>query len=169
MTLIMCVVLKNRHNLKSKEIKIFQNELKNYYDDNFFNKKSFVEIAESEGLNIIFVDNEPDFMLYKNKIFFTLHGLNRYKPNKKFVVVDMGAVKFVANGADVMAPGIVDAERSISKFDPVWICDEKHRKPLAVGIAIMNSEEMINKNKGKAVRIIHYVGDDIWNFTSKSK
>ena len=108
-------------------------------------------------------------MLYGNKIFFTLHGLNRYKPKKKFVVVDMGAVRFVANGADVMAPGIVDAEKSISKFDPVWICDEKHRKPLSVGSAVMNSEEMINKNKGKAVRIIHYVGDDIWNFTSKSK
>lgn len=165
----MSLILKNRHNLKSKEIKIFQNELKNYYDDNFFDKKSFVEIAEFEGINIIFVDNEPDFMLYKNKIFFTLHGLNRYKPKKKFVVIDMGAVRFVANGADVMAPGIVDAEGSISRFDPVWICDEKHRKPLAVGSAVMNSEEMISRNKGKAVRIIHYVGDDIWNFTSKSK
>lgn len=169
MTLIMSLILKNRHSLKSKEIKIFQNELKNFYDDNFFDKKSFVEIAEFEGLNIIFVDNEPSFMLYENKIFFTLHGLNKYKPKKKFVVVDMGAIRFVTNGADVMAPGIVDADRNISENDPVWICDEKHRKPLAVGIAVMNSEQMINKNKGKAVKIIHYVGDEIWNFTLKSR
>ena len=93
----MSLILKNRHSLKSKEIKNFQNVLKNFYDDIFFDKKSFVEIAEFEGLNIIFVDNEPSFMLYENKIFFTLYGLNKYKPKKKFVVVDMGAVRFVTN------------------------------------------------------------------------
>ena len=169
MASIMPSIIKNRHNLKSKEIKIFRNELKNFYGDNFIDKKSFVEIGELEGLNIIFVDYEPSFMLYKNKIFFTLHGLNKYKPKKKFVVIDMGAVKFVTNGADVMAPGIVDADRSISGNDPVWICDENHRKPLAVGIAIIDGEKMINKNKGKAVKIIHYVGDDIWNYSLKNR
>jgi len=165
----MSLILKNRHGLKSKDVKIFQNELKNFYDENFFDKKSFVEIAEFEGFNIIFVDNEPSFMLNENRIFFTLFGLNKYKPKKKFVVVDMGAIKFVTNGADVMGPGIVDADKSISEADPVWICDEKHRKPIAVGIAIINGEQMINKIKGKAVKIIHFVGDDLWNFLLKSR
>jgi len=165
----MSLILKNRHGLKSKDVKIFQNELKIFYDDNFFDKKSFVEIAEFEGFNIIFVDTEPSFMLYENRIFFTLFGLNKYKPKKKFVVVDMGAIKFVTNGADVMGPGIVDADKSISEADPVWICDEKHRKPIAVGIAIINGEQMINKIKGKAVKIIHFVGDDLWNFLLKSR
>jgi PUA domain protein len=169
MTLIMSLIIKNRHGLKSKEIKIFQNELKDFYDNNFININSFVEIAELEDLNIIFVDDEPNFMLYKNKIFFTLYGLNKYKPKKKFVVVDMGAIRFITNGADVMTPGIVDADKDIIKSDPVWICDEKHYKPLAIGIALINGEQMIDKNKGKAVKIIHYVGDNIWNFLLKSR
>jgi len=160
----MSLTIKNRHSLKSKEIKIFQNELKNFYNDNFINKKSLVEIAKLKNFNIIFVDNQPDFILYENKIFFTLYGLNKYKPKNKFVIVDMGAVKFITNGADVMAPGIVKADSNISENDPVWICDEKYHKPLAVGIAIISGKQMINKDKGRAVKIIHYVGDDIWNF-----
>jgi predicted RNA-binding protein (TIGR00451 family) len=81
----------------------------------------------------------------------------------------MGAIKFVTNGADVMGPGIVDADKGISENDPVWICDEKHHKPLAVGIATINGEQMINKIKGKAVKVIHYVGDNLWNFSIKNK
>jgi PUA-domain protein len=165
----MVLTIKNRHSLKSKDIKIFQNVLKNFYNNTFINKKSFVETADLEGINIIFVDNEPSFMLYENKIFFTLYGLNKFKPEKKFVVVDMGAIKFVTNGADVMGPGIVDADKGISENDPVWICDEKHHKPLAVGIATINGEQMINKIKGKAVKVIHYVGDNLWNFSIKNK
>ena len=167
MTFIMSLIIKNRHSLKSKEIKIFKNNLDEFYGYNFINKNSLVEIAELEDSFIIFVDNEPSFMIYKNKIFFTINGLNKHKPKNKFVIVDLGAIKFVVNGADVMAPGIVNADKNIVKYDPVWICDEKHHKPIAVGVALIDGEQMINKNKGKAVKIIHYVGDDIWNFFIK--
>jgi len=74
----------------------------------------------------------------------------------------MGAVKFVTNGADVMAPGIVDADENIIAGDMVWICDETHRKPLAVGVAVMNGPEMIKETKGKAIIMKHHIGDDIW-------
>jgi len=160
--------IKNRHYLKAKDIKKFQNELKNTFDSVFFNKKSSVEAGDFEGIKMIFLDGEPCFMIYEHKIVFTLHGLNRYTPKENFVVVDMGAVKFVTNGADVMAPGIIDADKNITEDDQVWICDEKYRKPLAVGIAIMSGEQMINEKKGKAIKTIHYVGDNLWNFGAKS-
>jgi PUA domain protein len=74
----------------------------------------------------------------------------------------MGAVRFVTNGADVMAPGIVDADASIEKGHQIWICDERHHKPLAVGIALLNGNEMISAEKGKAVKLKHYIGDGLW-------
>ena len=83
-------------------------------------------------------------------------------------MVDMGAVKFVTNGADVMSPGIVDADENIIEGDQVWICDEEHYKPLAVGIAIMNGKQMISERQGKSVKIIHYVGDVLWNLVTKN-
>jgi PUA domain protein len=74
----------------------------------------------------------------------------------------MGAVKFVYNGADVMAPGVVDADASISQGDLAWVRDERNLQPLAVGIALMNGEEMVSENAGKALESLHHVGDSIW-------
>lgn len=162
------MLIKNRHRLKSKDIKEIQEELKKTFETIFFTEKSSVEIGDVEGYKIIFVDDEPCFMFYENKIVFTLPGINKYRPAKNFVVVDMGAVKFVTNGADVMAPGIVDADKTINENNQVWICDENHRKPLAVGIAMMSGEQMINEKRGKAIKTIHYVGDILWNLVAKS-
>lgn len=160
--------IKNRHRLKSKDIKKFQSELRNTFDLNFFNEKSSVEAGDFEEIKMIFVDGEPCFMFHEDKIIFTLFGLNKYRPKQNFVVVDMGAIKFVTNGADIMVPGIVDADENIVENDQVWICDEKHRKPLAVGIAVMTGEQMIKEKQGKAIKTIHYVGDKVWNFAAKS-
>lgn len=160
--------VKNRHSLKRKEIRNLQNEIKQKFSSIEFNEKSTVESGDVDGLKLIFIEGVPCFMADQNKIIFTLHGINRYKPKENFVTVDMGAVKFVTNGADVMAPGIVDADKNISEKDQVWICDEQHHKPLAIGIALITGEEMIGNSNGKAIKIIHYVGDTIWNFVAKS-
>ena len=154
--------IKNRHRLKARDIKQLQDELKKTFTNDFFNEKSSVETGDIDDQKIIFVDGDPCFMFYENRIIFTLYGLNKFKPKQKFVVVDMGAIKFVANGADIMAPGIVDADVEIDKDDQVWICDEVHRKPLAIGIANMTGEQMITEKKGKAIKTIHYVGDNLW-------
>lgn len=164
----MSIKIKNRHRLKSKDIRKYQNDLKVIFDEIFFDEKSTVEIGDLDGKIIIFIDSEPCFMSYDDKIVFTLHGLNKYKPKKNFVIVDMGAVKFVTNGADVMAPGIVDVDKDISEGDQVWICDETHHKPLAIGIAIVNGEDMILQEQGKVISTIHYVGDELWNYVAKS-
>jgi len=164
----MNIKVKNRHRLKTKEIKEIQNKLQNIFDDIFFDIKSPVETGDVDGIQTIFVNQEPCFIFHENQIIFTLHGINRFKPKRNFVIVDMGAIKFVTSGADVMAPGIVDADINIKKDDQVWICDEKNHKPLAVGIALINGDEMIKHGRGKAIKVVHHVGDKIWNFVAKS-
>ena len=156
--------IKNRHKLKTKDIKKILHDIKLIFDYDFFDIKSSVEIGDLENQKLVFVDDEPSLMYYQDSVFFTLHGLNKYKPRNRFVVVDMGAVKFVTNGADVMAPGIVDADKKINENDLVWICDEKYHKPLAVGIALMSGEKMIKGKSGKSVKIIHHIGDSLWSF-----
>ena len=143
-------------------------ELQSIFSCDFFDNKASVETGEFEGTKMILIDNHPYFMYQNERIFFTLAGLEKYKPKERFVIVDMGAVKFVTNGADVMAPGVVDADKNIIENDQVWICDERNHKPLAVGIALMSGEQMINEKKGKAISMVHYVGDNLWNFVAKS-
>ena len=163
----MSVNIKNRHRPKKKKIKEILDDLKTKFSSDFFDINSTVEIGDLEEFRVILVDNQIDFMINENRLFFTLHGLYKYKPKENFVVVDMGAVGFVTKGADIMTPGIVDADINIQKSDYVWICDEKHHKPLATGIALITGEEMKSKKTGKAIKNIHYVGDKLWNLSNK--
>lgn len=79
------------------------------------------------------------------------------------VVVDMGAVKFVASGADIMRPGIKAIPPGLGVGAPVVIVDEKHGKPLAVGLMQLESSAMTAATGGKVIKNIHWIGDAIWN------
>jgi PUA domain protein len=165
---IMVSKVKNRHRLKRRDIHDIHDRLSQTFREVFFGEGSAVDEGEIDGIQLLFIDDEPCFMKYDQRVMFTLHGVNRYQPKEHFVTVDMGAVGFISNGADVMAPGVVDADKNILKNDQVWVRDEKHGKPLAVGIALMKGEEMIAGRQGKAVQVIHFVGDRLWNLTAKS-
>ena len=77
------------------------------------------------------------------------------------ISVDMGAVKFVCNGARVMRPGIVGMDE-FNEGDLVVVKDDKHGKFLAVGIALLSSREAQAMTKGPVVDNMHYVGDKFW-------
>jgi PUA-domain protein len=124
-----------------------------------------VESGEFQGRALLLVDNklvglwegaEP-----LGDPFLGVRGLLAWKPTARFVTVDMGAVKFVANGADIMAPGIVEADPAIKDGDWCWIRDERNKQPLAVGKAMVPGLAMV-RGKGKAVKSLHYLGDKIW-------
>jgi PUA domain protein len=80
------------------------------------------------------------------------------------IVVDMGAVPYVCNGADVMAPGIVQVEGEFGKGDIVLVVDEKHGKPLALGESLGDAESVRNTRQGAVFKNVHFVSDKIWNF-----
>lgn len=82
--------------------------------------------------------------------------------NLPSVIVDMGAIPYVCNGADVMAPGIEEIKDNFEEGDLVVIRDVNHGKALSVGLSMVSSEEMRGMRKGKAVRNLHYVGDRLW-------
>lgn len=93
----------------------------------------------------------------------SLKVILKNRPPKRHVTVDMGAVKFVTNGADVMGPGIVEADETLVPGDLVWIRDQKNGQPLAIGEALVAASQMV-KRPGKAIRSLHFVGDDLWTY-----
>jgi PUA-domain protein len=125
-----------------------------------FSKKDQVELIEDK-FKIIVVNKQPAFFDYNNKWIPTLKYLQEHDLLKK-ITVDMGAIKFVVNGADVMRPGITDIADGIAQEDFIVIVDEQNQKPLAVGIALFSSEKMNGVSSGKVIKNIHYVGDEIW-------
>jgi PUA domain protein len=155
--------VKNKHRLKQKDIHRLQDEIRETLDDQMDLSSKVVETGRMQPFDLVFIDGIPCFVQMKNQWFFTVKGLMHFTPRMHSVVVDMGAVKFVTNGADVMAPGVVDADASIQVNDAVWVCDETHRKPLAVGVAMMEGVGMKQADKGKAVMVVHHVGDRLWD------
>jgi predicted RNA-binding protein (TIGR00451 family) len=76
--------------------------------------------------------------------------------------VNMGAVPYVCNGADIMAPGVVRIDKDFRKNDYVVITDERFDKPLVVAIAYTDSETARNLEHGKIAKNMHYIGDELW-------
>src|SRR5512135_329333 len=75
--------------------------------------------------------------------------------------VDAGAIKFVCNGANVMRPGIKKFSE-FKKDDIICVVEEAHNKFLAVGKALVSSEEMSSITKGEVVKNLHYISDKYW-------
>ncbi len=82
---------------------------------------------------------------------------------KKFpyVMVDMGAVKFMCNGANAMRPGITKYSE-FEKDQLVCIVEESQNKFLAVGRSCVPSSEMGELTKGEIIKNMHYISDKYW-------
>jgi PUA domain protein len=154
--------IRRRHRLKRKEIRRLSEDISNQIGTSFFDEEDTVDLGSAPDYDVVFVNGTILALVLENKAFPTVRGLLKSQPEKKFVTVDMGAVGFVCNGADVMGPGIVDADPGIEEGDLVWIRDEKNLKPLAIGKALASGVEMLEKGKGKTVQSLHYVGDKLW-------
>ena len=131
-----------------------------------FGIKPRVEVAESQGIEVIFVDGKPLLAKLHNTIVPTLifDAVLALFPK---IVVNMGAIPYVCNGADVMAPGVVRVEGEFKKDDFLLIVDEKHGKSLGIGTSLFDSQNMKDLKQGKVVKNFHYVGDKLWNFLKK--
>jgi PUA-domain protein len=124
-----------------------------------------LEVLKTRDHTLILLNEAPIALYVGDAPFFTVRGAALLKPRRHLVTVDMGAVRFIRNGADVMSPGVVDADDSIRQDDLVVVIDERHKRPLGIGIALITGVEMIQARKGKAVQIVHYVGDKIWHMS----
>jgi len=154
--------VKRRYRLRAKESK----EVLAWIEDRFGVDLSGLEDLEcgSMGDHKAYLANGKVVALEMDGgLMPTIHGLMEHGPTKAYVTVDMGAVRFLANGADVMSPGIVEADPSIEPGDIVWVRDVKNKRPLCVGRALISGPEMALKGPGKAIATLHLVGDTIFN------
>lgn len=156
------IMIRKRKRMRSKEVKALADELEALFGVPLFSEADGVDLAESSDYQLIFVKSDILGLIYDGKPFLTIRGILKYRPQKRSVTVDMGAVPFVTNGADVMGPGILDADPDIAEGDMVWIKDAKNGAPLAIGVALRSAQDLASKQPGKAIKTIHFVGDKLW-------
>lgn len=158
--------VRRRSRLREKESAELRTSLAGQTGATLWKESAAVEEAEFLERKVLVVDNQVLGLIDEGKPFLTVRGLLAHRPTLRYVTVDMGAVKFVANGADIMAPGIVEADPAVQAGDFVWIRDERNKQPLAVGRALVPGSAMV-RGKGKAVKSLHHLGDKLWTGTAE--
>jgi PUA-domain protein len=122
-----------------------------------------VEMAELDAPFVLYlVDKKPLLMRREGWAFPTVRGAIERPFPERTITVDMGAVPFVAKGADVMRPGIVSVTDDVKKGSPAIVVDERHRKALAVVVALLDGPALRAETKGKVAKTVHHVGDLLW-------
>ena len=130
-----------------------------------------IAIPKIKNLKVYEIDNETqlitgnDIKILKIKDEH-LPFLSEVQILKKFpyIQVDMGAVKFMCKGANLMRPGITKFSE-FSKNDIVCIVEESQNKFLAVGKSEVNSSELENMDKGEVLKNLHYISDKAWEIS----
>ena len=132
---------------------------------------AFLEMAEYGPWQMVFVDKVAKAIEVKNGdnerfTFLTLRGFLEHSDAAKWVDVDHGAIPFLMNGADCMVAGVQAADEDIAVGELVWIRDMTHKKPLAIGWSTMEGQEMAAASKGKGIKTLHWIGDELWEMES---
>lgn len=155
-------MLRRRRAMRRRDARRILDEAKGLLDDD---SQGVLGQAELEDGTEVYLINGEALLARKEKILFpTL--LNPVLNGLPSAVVDMGAIPYVCNGADVMAPGIKEVRGEFEESALIVVRDITHGKPLAIGLTLFSSEEMKEMGTGKALRNIHYVGDRLWNAIS---
>ncbi len=149
-------MLRKRKSLKRKPAKKLVEELSSVFGEI---EAERVESAMLRGVTVYLLDDVVEFVRDDDILYPFLGG--SHVDGLHRVVVDMGAIPYVCNGADVMAPGIKDME-SFEVGDLVVVRDVTHGKALAIGKALKSSSDIEASRKGKVIENLHYVGDGLW-------
>jgi PUA domain protein len=130
-------------------------------------KKPGLESAEGPNVKIFYLEGKPLFAATKDGLIPMLLFEKALSMLPR-ITVNMGAVPYVCNGADVLAPGIVRIEGAFAVGDFALVVDERHGKPLAVVSALVDSQAASGLKRGKVAGNLHYVGDALWNMLRRA-
>lgn len=134
------------------------------------------QVSDRWGIEFPKIKNLKVYEIMDNAQLITGEGIRILKINDEYVpflsetvllekfpnvTVDMGAVKFMCNGANVMRPGI-KSHSNFQKDQIVCVVEESQHKFLAVGKALVSSTELDEMNKGEVVKNMHYISDKFW-------
>jgi len=154
-----------RHLLREKETAQVLREMSQRLKvdvQRLFGPKPRVESVETQVAKLYFINGRPTIAVSDGSLLPLLSS-SEVLSRLPRVVVNIGAVPHVCNGADVMAPGVVQIQGEFDKGDFVLVVDERHSKPLAICVALTDAHTMRSLKQGKILENVHYVGDKLWD------
>lgn len=166
--------IKHRTLLRTKELRQLRKQLEKLPNlehkalrDSPSGKVQVERVVLDDKSELYFIGSELWLVIQQDLIYPGLPALLSENVQLPKVVVDMGAVSHIANGADVMAPGIYDFDRELVVGELVVIIDQKNLMPFAVGRTRLSAETILEIKKGRAIDTLHFVGDPLWKLAKE--
>lgn len=181
-----CHKIKSNTKLRSSERKKFLTKvLENFKlnDDNisslFPSKETVTNLKiishSSDLISIYICQGTPLFFEHEENIYPTIFLLWQIPNLTPYIKVHSGVVPKLSNGADLMIPGIVTQqdhlrENNYPPYTLAYINTENNMAAVGVGVTLVNSSEMVIPGcKGKAVQLLHVVGDELFKIDEAHK
>lgn len=161
-----------RRMLKSSEVKLLLHDFKQKLpgctvDLESKTSKVIEEVLVDDGK--LFLMNDKPFAVSKGSSLFPSLVNEEALKTLPWIVVDMGAIPHICNGADIMRPGIREIHGEFEKGAVLLVKDTRFGKPIGICVAEASSESIRAMRKGKAAQNVHYVGDRFWEALKKSR
>jgi len=154
--------------ISKKEKKQFLNNIRKLYpyiDIRKLRNSEKIARVEIDKFTIMIIGSIPAFFYIDNEgPYPLLLMLNTIKPEIPYVVVNEGAVRPIMRGADVMVPGIIELTE-FQRNDIVGVMEPSKKAFIAVTKALMNSNEIRESNKGRALKTLHHANDKLWKIS----
>ncbi|MHA1731512.1 MAG: PUA domain-containing protein [Promethearchaeota archaeon] len=162
--------VRQRNFIKKGDVRVLLDQLKASFGEAVAgtivpNKAKVERLRLDDGGELLAVNGELVLWKEGKEFIPLLTALLKSPSLLKAVTVDMGALKFVTNGADVMRPGVVSVDEGIEEGAIVKVVDERHHKPVAVGRALYDRDSILARTSGKVVKNLHTASDKLWKFT----
>lgn len=130
-------------------------------------KEVIEEVLVDEGK--LFLMNDKPFAISTSSGLFPSLMNDEVLKTLPSIVVDMGAIPHICNGADIMRPGIREVHGEFDSGSVLLVKDIRFGKPIGICVAETSTESMRKMQKGKAAQNVHYVGDRFWEALKKSR
>jgi PUA domain protein len=159
------IIVKKRHSIRRSQGQELHAKLTEQIGESakLFPADTIEVLETNANVSLFLVNKKPLLMDTGDWVFPTLKGALQIPFPERRVTVDAGAIPYVVNGADVMRPGIINVSADVKAGAPVQIVEERHGKPLGIGIALLDGPAILASTAGKMVKNFHHVGDEIWN------
>jgi malignant T-cell-amplified sequence len=149
------------HSLSKREVHDITNQISKSWPTNSIGAIKDLQVCVIDGNKRLLVGNDlvaiqlaPDLIIPH----LTQHDILNHFAS---VQVDMNAVKFVCNGANIMRPGITDFT-TFKESEIVLVKDQTHKKELAVCISLVDDVTGRKMERGVVLNNIHHIGDIYW-------
>ena len=154
--------------LSKKETSSILDKLLLNWPENTIPKIKNIKAYEIEKNRKLLIHEDNFAAVLIDEVILPFLGNNNLVESFPYVLIDMGAVRYICNGANIARPGIIKFE-SFLKDKIVIVKDIDYQKPLAVGISLCDSKTGMALSKGHIINNMHYVGDKFWNLYKELK